>query len=692
MLTDILYKVKNNTGWSQSLNIPVVKNNVLFLAIGMLCFWLAAFALFFKPYPWLFNDITLSLLIACSFAAHLWFFNRFSMQTYIAEIENVLKNIVMIGFPALLTAIFLHLFPQQFWLKVLYLYLVLLYMLMALVMYRKLMFESKTLSLIRHWRFVLAVLFFACILHISIKINLAFQNIAAITLVFGWILSGFLALRIRWIALLNRIERKIVFAYLLLINLINPVIIYSFFNFQLDIFIHRPWYANVFGLLLCGIVVTYSVLSLLALLFTYPIASVLEDHKQELSSFEEINQVLLEDYISVEKIFHKLFNICLENTKSKTGWVLLKEDGHENIIHPYNISSNQIGQLNIKINFKEVIKQVPVKGYYYFPDLRKLKTLAGEDSSYCSMLILPAFSQGKLLAAICLLKPFTDGYDEYKIRLAKSYVDKTKMAVENTELVSKTIQAARYKEELEIANKVQKALVPEAFPISAYCEIAVFYESAKEVGGDFYDYNMVNEDQMAIIIGDVSGKGTSAAFHMAQMKGIFQALMQLCLSAQNFMIMANQAIANCLDKSKFITAIYILLDFNENKLIYSRAGHCPILYYSAKDKKVSYLHEGGLGLGIIRSNNFIQFVEEKQLNLTEGDVFVFYTDGLVEGRQKDSSELYGYERLEQCLNEQHHLKAEEIKNKICEDFKIFTNEDSYVDDTTLLVIKINELD
>src|SRR5690606_6033987 len=108
----------------------------------------------------------------------------------------------------------------------------------------------------------------------------------------------------------------------------------------------------------------------------------------------------------------------------------------------------------------------------------------------------------------------------------------------------------------------------------------------------------------AFVMGDVSGNGTSAAFNMAQMKGVFQSLVQMDVKADEFMIYANNALSRCLEKNSFITLTMFIIDTREKKFQCARAGHCPSLYFSIKDQNAFYLNNKGLGLGIIRNNQY----------------------------------------------------------------------------------------
>src|SRR6185369_1664930 len=148
---------------------------------------------------------------------------------------------------------------------------------------------------------------------------------------------------------------------------------------------------------------------------------------------------------------------------------------------------------------------------------------------------------------------------------------------------------ARYKEELKIAKTVQQSLLPTKLEQDKDFEISAFSASADEVGGDYYDTLRINDHLVALIIADVSGKGTTAAFHMSQMKGIFHSLAQNCIEPDEFMVKANRALVYCLERGSFISASFFLVNTQNKKVRYARAGHCPVLYYTAAKDKSDYL-------------------------------------------------------------------------------------------------------
>src|SRR5690606_37286955 len=135
-----------------------------------------------------------------------------------------------------------------------------------------------------------------------------------------------------------------------------------------------------------------------------------------------------------------------------------------------------------------------------------------------------------------------DGFNKEMINIISTFVGQACISVENHRLLNEAIKNERYKEELEIAQRVQRSLLPSSLHHNSSFEISGFSEAADEVGGDFYDTFQFNENLFALIIGGVSGKGTSAAFNMSQMKGIFHSLVQLNLSPAEFIIKSNSAL------------------------------------------------------------------------------------------------------------------------------------------------------
>nr|WP_230678975.1 PP2C family protein-serine/threonine phosphatase [Hymenobacter properus] len=296
-----------------------------------------------------------------------------------------------------------------------------------------------------------------------------------------------------------------------------------------------------------------------------------------------------------------------------------------------------------------------------------------------------------------LLKTEPHTFDREDLSILQTFTSQAVLSIENLELVRTSLANQRTQEELKIASQVQDSLIPKNLPTDNWFDISSHSLAAKEVGGDFYDFLHLQGRRLAVIIGDVSGKGVTAAFHMAQMKGIFHSLMQENPLAKNerdkfpvpskFMAQANTALTHCLEKSSFITSSLYIIDYEQGGFVFARAGHCHTLYYHALREEVFYFESQGLGLGIIRNESYEKHIKNQFYDYSPGDVMVIYTDGIVEARGGDGTEEYGEDRLKLRLEESYFQEAEEIKNFILDDLNSFTHGHPIHDDQTLLVIK-----
>ena len=253
-------------------------------------------------------------------------------------------------------------------------------------------------------------------------------------------------------------------------------------------------------------------------------------------------------------------------------------------------------------------------------------------------------------------------------------------------MIEAAIENERYVKELNIAKSVQRSLLPVNIEASDYFDLSTYSKSADEVGGDYYDIQKIDKNKTIVIIGDVSGKGTSAAFHMSQLKGIFHSLVQLDLSTCEFMIYANKALAKGLDKSSFITASVFAINKTDKSIEFCRAGHCPALFYQADKKDARYYYGKGLGLGILRNNEFKEYVNNDIIHFKTDDILVLFTDGITEARNNKDEE-FGNDRLKNLILENADKPPQSIKDEVIDALYMFCKLNAPIDDYTLLIIK-----
>ena len=175
---------------------------------------------------------------------------------------------------------------------------------------------------------------------------------------------------------------------------------------------------------------------------------------------------------------------------------------------------------------------------------------------------------------------------------------------------------------------------------------------------------------------------------MSQMKGIFHSLAQSCIEPDEFMVRANRALVYCLERGSFISASFFLVNTQTKKIRYARAGHCPVLYFSAATGKAEYLKDKGVALGMVRNNSYKNFIEANEFSYAPGDIMVLYTDGITEAKSTKGEE-YGYDRLASVLLEVKTLGPAQIQEHLINKLYEFSGTKNINDDYTTMIIKFN---
>lgn len=246
----------------------------------------------------------------------------------------------------------------------------------------------------------------------------------------------------------------------------------------------------------------------------------------------------------------------------------------------------------------------------------------------------------------------------------------------------------RLEEELRIARQIQMSLLPAQGAVTMPgIRIAALCLPAAEVGGDYYDLLPLSDTRLGVLVADVSGKGTSAALYMAELKGLVLSLSRIYASPAKLLVEANRILAANLDSRSFITMTYAVVDMVEGTLRYARAGHNPIIHLEAASGKTRVLVPQGLGLGMDRGERFEEILEEAVTPLRKGDIFLFFTDGLSEA-MNGRAELFGESRLRDIVESAEGLTSEEIKEKILFEIRGFVGDAAPHDDMTLVVLKV----
>lgn len=276
-------------------------------------------------------------------------------------------------------------------------------------------------------------------------------------------------------------------------------------------------------------------------------------------------------------------------------------------------------------------------------------------------------------------------------QLAASFNDMTD-SIE--ELLQQKAEKERLEQELLIARRIQMSLLPQGGMVVPGLSLTAHCEPAREVGGDYYDFLPIDEYTFGVLIADVSGKGTSAALYMAELKGIVLSLSQRHTSPRDLLIEADRIISRHLDSRSFITVSYVLLDLRSRTMRYARAGHCPMIYMPgsyAPSRTPQMLTPDGLvlGLQLDEGRTFTRLLEEVTLPLGPGDVFLLYTDGISEA-MNPAGDCFGDARLGEVVGRHADLPADELRERILRELDAFAGSAPQHDDMTMVLIRVDE--
>lgn len=254
-------------------------------------------------------------------------------------------------------------------------------------------------------------------------------------------------------------------------------------------------------------------------------------------------------------------------------------------------------------------------------------------------------------------------------------------------LAAVTSEKERIGAELNVATNIQASMLPcifPAFPERTEFDIYATMEPAKEVGGDFYDFFLVNDTHLAVVIADVSGKGVPAALFMVIAKTLIKNYTQLNASPAEVFEMANTQLCEGNEAGLFVTAWMGLLEIATGKFTYVNAGHNPPLLKRA-DGEFEYLKSrAGFVLAGMESTRYRQ----NEMELSAGDVLYLYTDGVTEATDNDNN-LFGEERLQTVLNADTNMSVTELLPAVRREIDVFVKDAPQFDDITMLALRIS---
>ena len=248
--------------------------------------------------------------------------------------------------------------------------------------------------------------------------------------------------------------------------------------------------------------------------------------------------------------------------------------------------------------------------------------------------------------------------------------------------VAEAQERERIEQELQVARRTQEELLPKALPELNGWEFAQYYQPAREVGGDFYDFLDLEDGRLGLVVGDATSKGMPAALVMAAARSMIRALAQTLGSPGEILKRVNAALYPDTPSDMFVTCFYAILDPKSGTLSYANAGHDLPYIRRRSGEEAEELRARGMPLGMMPEMSY----EEKEASLREGDSVLFYSDGLVEAHDPHY-EMFGFPKLRRLVAE-HAAEEGSLVDFLMDELSSFVGEDwEQEDDITLVTLR-----
>ena len=313
-------------------------------------------------------------------------------------------------------------------------------------------------------------------------------------------------------------------------------------------------------------------------------------------------------------------------------------------------------------------------------------SLSAQDSARIhTVLCVPVLARGQMIGVLIMTNKKTgESFTDDDLRLLSIIAAQSGQLIRNAQLQTEAIEKRKLEHQLELARRIQHELLPNAPPATDRLHVSSLFKPHTAVGGDYYDYFELGDNKIGVVIADVSGHGPSAALLMSMTKGMLYALAKDFKSAGELLESLNNIVSVIIPSDMFITMMFLVFDFERNQLSYANAGHPPLLHYRSANNAVEQVGMKGCAINALPGCPY----QQKEIQLEKGDVFLIYTDGLIETTDTQNN-MFHVNRLCQVLFESISNSPQEIIAEIENQLNKFSGSVSQEDDRVAIVLRIS---
>ncbi len=419
-----------------------------------------------------------------------------------------------------------------------------------------------------------------------------------------------------------------------------------------------------------------------------PTSEIVERKTYEIKSLAYLNKIIAET-IDFENLLRTVTQLAISSSSAHFAWVEVYNN-HQKIdqVFAENLLSDDVFLLHDIPEFagamKEINKPFLIQS---ITDESKIYPIFANVKFAGAMIIVPLYHKSNKIGNLVVLSREEYGLDNDDINVLTAFSDNVSIAIENAKLLADSIEKEKYKQEITLAKGMQDKLLPRDLPQIKNYSISAYTKSAEVVGGDYYDYVYLKNGKLCLLIGDVSGKGISAAFYMAQLKGVVLSQAKESNTASDILKRINSTLHGKMDKQMYITLSAVVIDDEDGNISFARAGHMPTILKTATG--ISFNTPKGFGVGLVSEKLFNPAIEEVKAKLNPNDICFLFTDGVNELRN-EKEEDFGYDSLKQILNLAVYDNAGSLMNNLKEEIVRFSGDSHQLDDITMLTIVYNK--
>ncbi len=549
------------------------------------------------------------------------------------------------------------------------------------LVFRELFFQKQKKNLKTYFNAFIVFLILASITSVFDR----YENLKFIRLAFfanAIILIIYNSTKISWIAFLTKKQkRNLLFFSILLIVLftfnvanvysdsINATILagYSLSLVQFKLII------NIYGII-------YFSFLFFTTLFHLPTAEAFDRKATEVSSLQFFS-TLINQVLDFNELSDTITNLAVKISDTEASFIISNKNEVPKIVSVKNMNIETAEEIFRLIKEK---KETLTNNSFHWTNVNNAVEKENSGDKYLHAFIVPLISHNKNAGYLVSLRKKDLPFDDEDCKAIQTFADYASVAIENSRLFEESIEKERLERELYVAREMQRKLIPQKNPEYDQLEIATVFIPAFEVGGDYYDFFNQDKNSLSFVIADVAGKGITAAFMMAEIRGIFESLIKTFSSPREILVNVNQLLKRSLEKNSFVSAIFGVFNFEKSHLTLARAGHTSLLL-AREDKIIEYRPEG-CGLGLTYSDLFEKSLFQAEIKLQQGDVLALYTDGITEAKN-EKLEDFGLERLKNLLSLNREKPSNEIANGIIKEVTLFSQKTPQWDDITLILFK-----